>query len=632
MRTVAVDFETEKIEDRPKFPPKPVGVAIYGDKERRRYLAWGHPEQNNCTRNDARKQLLKLYKDPDVRVVFHNCAFDIDVGCTHMNLPWPKRYEDTEFLSYLFDPREESLGLKPLADKYLNMPPDEQTELRDWVEANIQIEKGQKWGAYIALAPGKLVGKYAIGDVVRTYKLFKYFRKLVIDELGMTEPYERELRVVPVRLHMETKGVKLRATKLKREIGKFRQADENLQKRIKRRLGITKAKELSYPKGYFNFNSGAQLARALEEAGKVDEFIYTAPSKSFPDGQPSTKIENLQKVCTDKPLLLDLGMRSVLGTYLNTFMEKWLEQGDENGFLHPTFNQIRSTDEHGGRGTKGTKTGRPSSSNPNFNAVPADVEESKNRDTLIALAKYLRKYGLDFVGLRDYIAPDDGCVFINRDYNQQELRILAHYEDGALCEEYNRNPYLDVHQFVRDLIHDILSLDFPRKSVKITNFSTIYGAGGAKIADQIGCPTAEAYQIRSSVKKVLPGVKDLDDELKRYAKNGWPIWTFGGRQYYCEDSEYVDGELRNYAYKMLNLLIQGGAADITKEAMILVYEAIGDVRTQVYDEIMSCVPRATWKRDMKLMREAMESIKLDVPLPSDGGWSSVSWGRLKEAA
>jgi len=586
--------------------------------------------ENNCTKQEAVRVLRGLYKDKDVACVFHNCAFDIDVGLVHLNLPWPHRYEDTEFLSYLFDPREESLGLKPLADKYLDMPPDEQTELREWIEENVQMETGKKWGAYISQAPGKLVGKYAIGDVVRTRRLYTYFHNLVIKELGMSEPYERELKVVRVRLHMETKGVKSRQHKLKQDIKKFQQAEIDLEKRIKRRLGITKRKELEYPKGVFNFNSGAQLARALEDAGKVEEFIYTEPSKSFPQGQPSTKIDNLQKVCTDKPLLLDLGMRSVLGTYLSTFMLKWIDQGDEDGYLYPTFNQIRSFDEHGSRGTKGTKTGRPSSSNPNFNAVPADVEESKNRDTLIALAKYLRKYGLDFVGLRDYIAPDDGCVFINRDYNQQELRLLAHYEDGALCQEYNANPYLDVHQFVRDLIENLLHLNFPRKAVKITNFSTIYGAGGQKIADQIGCPIAEAYQIRTSVKKVLPGVKDLDKELKRYSTNDWPIWTYGGRRYYCEESEYINGELRNYGYKMLNLLIQGGAADITKEAMIRVYDAVGDVRTQVYDEVMSCVPRSGWQRDMALMREAMESIKLDVPLPSDGAWSSVSWGRMKE--
>ena len=169
-----VDFETDAIESRPEYPPRPVGVSIRR-RGRAKYWAWGHPIENNCTKAEARAALIDVYKND--RVIFHHAAFDIDVGQTHLRLPFPREFEDTLFLTYLRDPRQKSLALKPVAEQWLDMPPDEQTELKDWILANVPGAKKAptKWGKYIALAPGKLVGKYANGDTVRTEKLFNLF-------------------------------------------------------------------------------------------------------------------------------------------------------------------------------------------------------------------------------------------------------------------------------------------------------------------------------------------------------------------------------------------------------------------------------------------------------------------------
>ena len=120
-----IDYETDGIEKRPEYPPVPVGVAIKRASSCR-YLAWGHPSENNCTRNDAR-DILRNHLKHD-KCVFHNSAFDIDVGQTHLGLPFPNDFEDTLFLGYLRDPRQKSLSLKPMADHRLNMTPNEQQE------------------------------------------------------------------------------------------------------------------------------------------------------------------------------------------------------------------------------------------------------------------------------------------------------------------------------------------------------------------------------------------------------------------------------------------------------------------------------------------------------------------------
>lgn len=636
MKLGALDYETEAIQDRPIYPPVPVGVSLYAEGERPSYLAWGHPTQNNITKRDAVRKIKAFIKSHET--ICHNLAFDHDVGATHLAAPIIGKapaVHDTEILAYLVDPRSPSMALKKLADLWLNMPPDEQTALREWIEANVEIAKGMKWGAYIAQAPGKLVGKYAKGDTLRTLKLFKKFYPLV-RSMGMLDAYARELNLIPLKLRMESQGVVTDERRLKRDLPKFQLLRGKLETRIKKRLKITKRFELDCPKGFFNLNSGQQVADALELAGKVDpdEWIYTDPSDSYPDGQRSTSLPNLRPVCKDKKLLLDLGMRSVLDTYCNTFFKGWLETGAlSGGRVHPTFNLIRSTDEHGARGTKGTKTGRPSVSNPNFNNIPANPEESKNAEVLLALADLLREeFGLNFLGMRDYIIPDDGCVFIDRDYQQQEIRVLAHYENGALMRELLANPKMDVHDMVQALIADIVGIKLPRKAVKIIAFMVIYGSGLDHLAEELGTDKQTAREMKGAYMAAIPGIADLNDALKQMVREKTPIRTWGGRLYDCEPPMYSRRQKRwvDFDYKMLNLLIQGGAADLTKAAMLQVDAAIdGDIRLQVYDQLVANSDRGSYRRDMALMREAMEDLKLDVPLPTDGKWSPKSWAQLK---
>lgn len=621
MQIATVDFETEGIEDRPNYPPNPVGVAIrIGNTNK--YYAWSHPSENNFSRSAAILILRNVYATHEI--LYHHAAFDIEVGQVHLKLPAPRRFHDTLFLAYLYDPRAKSLGLKPLANSVLGMPPTEQDELREWILEHVEAATEKTWGAYIALAPGKLVGKYAKGDTLRTYKLFRYFWRH-IKATGQMEAYERELALVKIKLSMENHGIKTNRNKIKRDLKKFTTCHATLEKRIKHRLGIRKRDEANYPNGAFNLGSPQQLVAALKKTGKVKAFRQTAK------GNPSTSIENLRRTCSDKKLVMDLGMHSTLSTYLSTFLLPWLSKSaDTNGYLYPNFNTTRSTDEYGGKGGFGTKTGRPSSSNPNFNNIPADIVGSKNELVLLALAKELKKYRLNFVGLRDYIMPDEGCLFLGRDYNQQELRVLAHYEDGELLQLYLDDPDLDIHEYGRLQIRDESGLDLPRKKVKIVGFSIIYGTGIPHLMDGLDCTRDEAKEIKAAYYRALPGIKELDKALKKCAKTNTPIETWGGRQYYCEEPKFVGKRFMEFGYKLLNLLIQGSSADITKQAMIQVHEAIhGHIKLQVYDELLVSTEIGREEKDMRLMKEAMEDIELDLPLPTDGEWSKVSWGRMK---
>ncbi len=620
-----VDYETNAIESRPEYPPVPVGVSIRR-RGRAKYWAWGHPIQNNCTKAEARKELIDVYKND--RVIFHHAAFDIDVGQTHLRLPFPREFEDTLFLSYLRDPRQKSLALKPLADHWLEMPPDEQTELKDWILANVPGAKKAptKWGKYIALAPGKLVGKYANGDTIRTEKLFKLFMPY-ITETGMVEAYQVEKDIVRVKLAMERHGIQTASKKLKRDAPKWQAAHDALHASLFRKLRITPAYEADCPKGFFNLNSTDQLADALEEEGLVTEWILTDK------GNRSTSLENLTEVVSDKHFLKTYAMYSALDKMLTGFIGPWIETGDRDGGgrIYPTFNQVRSDHKYGGGSGGGTKTGRPSVSNPNFNNIPADVAESKNAAVLLQLQAYVKKFGLNFIGLRDYITPTPGNYLIARDYIQQELRVLAHYEDGALMQTFNENPTIDIHANIAAEMTERTGITLKRKASKTIAFGILYGFGLDTLAEALDTTYNEAKYLRQTFLSMLGGVGQLQKWLKQSERNDTPIHTLAGREYYCEDPKYINGQLRYFGYKLLNLLIQGTSADITKRAMIDAHDALtGQMIIQLYDEIIVDTP--DHKGDLIILRGCMESAyrdRLDVGLPTDGEYSKVSWGRMR---
>jgi DNA polymerase I-like protein with 3'-5' exonuclease and polymerase domains len=173
----ALDFESEAIDDRPNFPPLPVGLAHY-DGTDAIYLAWGHPIQNNCKVQDAINYAKEVIENEDNELVFHNAPFDCSIFEEKFNIkiPW-ERVHDTMLQAFLLDPYGE-LSLKPLADKYLGMPPTEQDMLEAWIVQAGYARAGSKtWGAHISKTPGNLCGRYACGDVIRTLHLYRIFKQ-----------------------------------------------------------------------------------------------------------------------------------------------------------------------------------------------------------------------------------------------------------------------------------------------------------------------------------------------------------------------------------------------------------------------------------------------------------------------
>jgi DNA polymerase I-like protein with 3'-5' exonuclease and polymerase domains len=132
----------------------------------------------------------------------------------------------------------------------------------------------------------------------------------------------------------------------------------------------------------------------------------------------------------------------------------------------------------------------------------------------------------------------------------------------------------------------------------------------------------EVKGVRDSQNAALPGLKDIETGIKDLAKAGEPIVTWGGRLYYTEPPKYVEkfGREMTFEYKLINYLVQGSAADATKEAIIRYNEAKKDSRflVTVYDEINISAPKGAEKKEMKILKDCMESLEFDVFMKTDG--------------
>ena len=607
----ALDFETMPIKPRPAYPPVPVGVALRGTGDHKgRYLAWGHPTGNNCTKTEAIKQVKAFARAHTL--LCHHAGFDLDVLEVGLGLPWPSDHEDTLLLAFLEDPDSDSLSLKPLAERYLSEPPTEMDALHQYIldmakagHKDFQGATKKTAGAYIAFCPGNLVAPYAIGDVDRTVKLYRHFKTSVLSDARFRGAYAREKKCTHSLVKMERRGVPIATEQLRKDVKRYEGILAAIEEPLLAKLKVKKADREEFKWVGKNFALQLFKSKVVKELPQTDK------------GNDSTAADALIQVMPPK-LAKEFEVRSQVANCLGTFMRPWLIQAENNGHFFARFNQVRNGDEWGKK--TGARTGRLSMK-PNLqNVIRSD------KDPRVPI-------------LRDYLIAGKSYGWLaQRDYSQQELRILAHFEEGPFLQSYLEHPDQDAHEAIKGLILQITSIDLPRRAVKDLNFGLIYGQGIALTAEKMGLPLDEAKRARSAHASSLPGIPALQKKLRARAAANEPVWTWGGRRYYCEKPAFIAGRFRTFEYKMLNRLIQPSAADCTKQAMVN-YDALGDIAEenpmllQVHDELILGVKGrslAAAKRVHEALRDAMADVAFSVPMTSDGKLGKTSWHRMEK--
>jgi len=596
---VFLDLETEAIGPRPlHYPPRPVGCAILEPGKKPEYLAWGHPSGNNCKLEDVLPQLKRLWAIGPV-LSFYNAKFDLEVAQVHLGLPMPpaERIDDPMVLAVFKDSRLYNYQQKTLLKMWLKKTQEERDELKLWIWAKFKEElgrkKGTQWGRYICAAPGDMVGRSrAIPDVLLTRELREHLQETAD---SMPEAYLRELKMIGVTMRMEQRGVPMDMDALERDNAIYSEALVRLDRAIKTYVGMPQE----------GLIDGDDFANYLKK--------FSRPGVGWPvtsEGKLSTAAESLDYVLADRELFGMLQYQGILSTSLHTHLQNWLK-GSVNGRFHVTWNSIKSSEG------KGTKTGRLSS-NPNLqNIVTGDTCKKIEKDMPSGYPLLPR--------LRQYIKAPKGMVIIGRDWSQQEYRTFAHYAEGKLMEGYRADPWMDIHDFVKDLINEGAGTDIGRKETKTLNFGTLYGLGVKKLAVKLGIDLDTAQSILNAYYEALPATKAMRSQMDQFDRLGLPIQTLGGRIYYAEPP-WLDenGKLRRSGYKLVNLLVQGSCGDACKESMIAAEEDFTDAELilSVHDELAALCPEEDLQREMGVLKCAMEekSLPLEVPLLSEGYW------------
>jgi len=301
-----------------------------------------------------------------------------------------------------------------------------------------------------------------------------------------------------------------------------------------------------------------------------------------------------------------------------TFIDKMISEHAVNGRIHAEAHPLRSD-------AGGTVSGRFSYSNPNLQQVPA-------RDPELGTM------------IRSLFIPEEKCQWGLFDYSQQEPRLTVHYANkmgliGAKdAVTAYRDKNADFHQIVADMAN------IPRKQAKNINLGLSYGMGKQKLIKELGLGDTEAQALLTRYHEKVPFIRGLQDQCARVALDRGYIKTLAGRrchfdlwEHKYDDSmplpleeardKYGDVLKRSYTYKALNRLIQGSAADMTKLAMLGLWEEGIVPHVQVHDEVDISIEDD--EQAAKVSRIMENCVELAVPLVVDTELGA-SWGETEE--
>lgn len=336
----------------------------------------------------------------------------------------------------------------------------------------------------------------------------------------------------------------------------------------------------------FNINSPKQLGEVLFEKlklplGKKNKTGY------------STNVEILEKLKNTHPIINKLLEFRQIGKLNSTYVEGLLPYiNEKDNRVHSYFHQTV------------TATGRISSTEPNLQNIPTRFELGKN--------------------LRKVFKPTEDNVFIDADYSQIELRVLAHIsDDGNMIQAFNNDE--DIHTQVASKVFDVPMEEVTheeRSKAKAVNFGIVYGISDFGLGEQIGISRKEAKKYIEQYLNKYNGIKDFMETVVEDAKEKTYVETLFNRRRYVPELQSNNYLVRQFGSRVaMNTPIQGTAADIMKKAMWDIYNQLkkanmkSKIVLQVHDEILIETNMEEIEKVKEIVKNKMENvINLKIPL------------------
>lgn len=449
-------------------------------------------------------------------------------------LAFRARCFDRTVAAYLLNPLKGEYPYDDIAKDYLGLMVPTKTDYLGKNEAAVVLAEDEQAAM-----------NYACYEAYIAWKSYPVLKE-ALQQHGMETLFnEIEMPLVFVLSDMEREGICIDADALKEYGTKLAGSIEEYEQKIYEEAGEE-----------FNINSPKQLGVILFEK------LQLPNGKKTKTGY-STAADVLDKLAPDYPIVADILEYRKLSKLKSTYADGLANFIDETGKIHTSFNQTI------------TATGRLSSTDPNLQNIPIRME----------LGKMIRKV----------FHPMEGDLFVDSDYSQIELRLLAHISgDEGLIEAFRENQ--DIHRSTASKVFGVAFddvTDLQRRNAKAVNFGIVYGISAFGLSQDLNIPQKEAQGFIDSYFATYPKIKEFLDQTVAQAKECGFTRTLFGRIRPIPELSSSNFMQRQFGERVaMNAPIQGTAADIIKIAMIRVHDRLiregykSRLILQVHDELL----------------------------------------------
>ena len=500
-------------------------------------------------------------------------TFDVKRQYDYLDRSSTERYFDVLIAAYLLNPLKNDYDMEAIASEHLGI----------LIPGRAEVFGKRDFRTLLSEDAGKAMEYACYGAYVS-----RKGKKVLEDKLEATGMKclmeEMEMPLSLVLYDMQKEGVAVKREELKAYGDALVARIEELEKSIHKQAGME-----------FNINSPKQLGEVLFETMQI-------PGGKKTKTGYSTAADVLEKLSADYPIVKDIleyrGLTKLKSTYadgLAAFIE-------EDGRIHTNFNQTI------------TATGRISSTEPNLQNIPMRME----------LGRQIRKV----------FVPREGYEFMDADYSQIELRVLAHMSgDEQLIDAYRQEA--DIHRITASKVfHTPFEevTDLQRRNAKAVNFGIVYGISSFGLSQDLSISKKEAAQYIEQYFATYPKVKEFIDKLVADAKEKGYTETLFGRRRPIPELSSSNFMQRSFGERVaMNAPIQGTAADIIKIAMIKVWKALKEeglksrLILQVHDELLIETAQEEEARVREILTENMKSaadlaVTLEIDLHTGNNW------------
>ena len=595
-------IEENKIEEALNFVKRTKRLIYYMEKEKQNTdehiinqkitsISIYNEEKNTVyfIPNFNAKEFAEVFSDQNIEKVSYKVKPDFiilkELGIEYNNIKY-----DAEIAGYNLNPTDKNT-IEEMAIKYLEI------DINEYIDNEFKDVKDPQENKQITLFDNsmqdeQLQKKNKYKNSLICYVIAKLEQK-TIEDLKKVKTLELfnniEMPLVPILANMQYNGMLVD----KQELSNFGDILKQQINEITKSIYTLAGEE-------FNINSHQQLGKILFEKLKLP--VYKKTKNGY-----TTDVEVLEKLKGKHPIIEKILEYRTLTKLNSTYVEGLIPYINEHTHrIHSSFHQTI------------TATGRISSTEPNLQNIPTRAE----------LGKQIRKA----------FKPAEGYVYIDADYSQIELRVLAHIsKDENMIYAFKHGE--DIHKQVASRILNIPIEEVTkeqRSSAKAVNFGIVYGISDYGLANQIGVSNKQAKEYINQYLEKYSGIKHFMNSVVESAKEKGYVETLFGRRRYIPEIKSNNYMVRQFGSRVaMNTPIQGTAADIMKIAMINVYNKLKEenidakIVLQIHDELLLEVSNKDKEKAKQILKNCMEkATKLEIPLEvelSEGN----SWYEVK---